>query len=197
MIVRCFSLSSTDCSLSLRQFVQTGAGTHRAYPMGTVNFSSCVTARYRTVSIPTTIYAPTTSTPCSQQPVTCPVLRYSNPVHTLTPTYFRIMWVCQKERTLKLSLIIRFSTKIMQHFSILPRLLHSLSIWSPKWRWIVKITTIIMIQFATFSTYLFPFTFQNYTQHLALKHTLRTRQSSLIQTKSGCLWHVHQMTDFY
>ena len=34
--VDAFSLSSTACSLSLRQGVQTGTGNHRAYPMGTV-----------------------------------------------------------------------------------------------------------------------------------------------------------------
>ena len=42
-----------------------------------------------------------------------PVLSYSNPVHTFTFTYFRFIWVCQKERTVKWSLPLRFSTKIM------------------------------------------------------------------------------------
>ena len=48
-----------------------------------------------------------------KSPSLVPVLSYSNPVHTLTLTYFRITRERQKVRTLKLSLPLRFSAKIM------------------------------------------------------------------------------------
>ena len=51
-----------------------------------------------------------------RSPSLVPALSYSNPVHTLTLTYFRIARERRKERTLKRSLPLRFSAKAMYEF---------------------------------------------------------------------------------
>ena len=119
-----------------------------------------------------------------------------NPVHTLTLTYFRIARERRKERTLKWSLPLRISAKIMYAFFN-----------SPTFTTFPFHPSTLMMNCTNYDNYhntvcyflllLIPFMFQHYTQHPALKHTQNTSHSSFIKTKSGCLWRVHKMTDFH
>jgi len=109
-----FFFSSAACSLSLRQGVQTGAGNHRAYPTRAVNpflgvylkTTNCIDP-YNHLCIKNINTVCTRARNLSLSWATRIQFTHS---HSL---FFTIMWVCQKVRTLKRSLPLRVSTKIM------------------------------------------------------------------------------------
>ena len=194
-----FPLSSPACILSLRQGVQTGSGKHRTSPMGTVNFFLGITQRYRTVSILTIISAAKNiDTVCTRARnlslswATC--IRFT---HTLTLTYFSITRERQKARTLKWSLLLRISAKIMYAFFNSPTCTPCPSL--PITLMTMHCTNYYNYHntLCYFLLLLIPFNISTLHSAPWSQHTQRTRHSSLRKTTSGCLWCVHQINDFH